>query len=347
MPSLSIIVPLYNAENTLQSLIDSIPTQKEVEILLIDDASTDKSGMLCRCLAEQNASIRCFFQSENHGVSAARNIGLAAAQGEWLLFADADDRFMPGAVEQILRYAKHMTADLLCFNCMTENRTLCPARPIRPQQFGVARRNAARLCEDLYDLKSDHFCGEMFRAVWGKLFRKTALLQSQARFDEKMPLGEDCVFLMHFLETAPRVEFADACWYVYRTVGPSAVRRCKVNLLTLQMHEYRALLLEKARLHGADWDTMVYAFLLQCANSFAANERRGGADARTIFRRTLNYLQARPMELPGSFDPARLTRTARIRARFLQFDLLPAEAAAATLTALKRCVKPHFQCKKP
>ena len=339
MLKLSIIIPVYNAAATLKSTVESIGTEEELEILLIEDASADNSAALCRKLAQNDRRIRCIFHSQNRGVSAARNDGMMQAKGKWVLFADADDRFLPGAVRQILTYADRLKADLLCFNCLFENRTLRPGQSIAPRQFCVPKHLAVQLCEDLYGLQSSRFCGEMFRAVWGKLFLREKLLQSGVLFPPDMPIGEDCIFLMRFFETAPKTEFADACWYVHCTGAPSAVRSAKPDLLTLQMHEYRALLLEKTRLHGADWDTMLYSFLLHAAESWAANERRRGAKAPAVYRRTLHYLQNRPMDVPRGFDPARLHRSERARARFLQFHFLRAEAAAATLLAWKRATK--------
>lgn len=347
MSELSIIIPVYNAETTLENTVRSIDcAEKSIEILLIDDASTDKSAALCRRLAAADERIRCLLQPKNKGVSAARNSGLAKAHGTWVLFADADDRFMPGAIKKILQYAKHLSADLLCFNCLIENRRLIPARPIVPQHFGVPRSAAVRLCEDLYGLQSKRFCGEGFRAVWGKLFRRDKLLQSGAKFPENMGIGEDAVFLMQFFESAPKTEFINACWYVYRTEAPSAVRSVKKDITAIQMPEYRALLMEKPRLYGTDWDTILYSFLLQCAESFAANEYLRGSGAAQIYRRTLDYLQSRPMYTPHSFHAERLRAPQRIRARFLQFHFFQAEAAACTLFALKRAVKQRQKRKK-
>lgn len=343
----SIILPVYNAAATLQAAVKSIgEEERALEILLIDDASADESAALCRALAEKDARIRCLFHAENQGVSAARNDGIKAAKGKWVLFADADDRFAPGAVGQILAYAERLQADLLCFNCLFENRTLRPGRAICPAQFGVPTYAAVQLCEDLFGLRSRRFCGEMFRAVWGKLFLREKLVQSGALFPPRMALGEDCVFLMRFFGSGPKIEFVNAAWYIHSTAGPSAVRCARKDLTKQQMQEYRALLLEKEKQAGADWDTAVYAFLLHAAESWARNARRQGAGLPAVYRKTLHYLQTRPMEAPHRFAPARLPPAARARARFLQHRLWPAEAAAATLLAWKRGEKPVRQRKK-
>lgn len=89
---ISIIVPVYNIEKYLQRCIESILAQKFVdfELLLIDDGSKDKSGDICDNFALKDKRIKVFHK-ENGGVSSARNLGIAKAQGEWITFIDSDD----------------------------------------------------------------------------------------------------------------------------------------------------------------------------------------------------------------------------------------------------------------
>ena len=99
MPQFSIIVPVYNGEKTIERCVRSILSQKQVqlELLLIDDGSADKTYALCRSLAEGDSRIRLFHQ-ENAGVSTARNRGLENAVGDFVTFVDADDLLAPGAL---------------------------------------------------------------------------------------------------------------------------------------------------------------------------------------------------------------------------------------------------------
>lgn len=93
IPLISIIVPVYNAEQYLPRCIDSILAQTftDFELLLIDDGSTDSSGKICVEYAGKDFRIRVFHK-ENGGVSSARNVGLDKARGEWVCFADSDDK---------------------------------------------------------------------------------------------------------------------------------------------------------------------------------------------------------------------------------------------------------------
>ena len=102
MPAISVIVPVYKAENCLSQCVDSILAQtfQDFEILLIDDGSPDQSGALCDEYAAKDSRIRVFHK-ENGGVSSARNLGLAQAAGTYIAFADSDDWMEPEELETL------------------------------------------------------------------------------------------------------------------------------------------------------------------------------------------------------------------------------------------------------
>ena len=96
MPKISIIVPVYNAEQWLERCIESIVAQTyaDWELLLVDDGSNDRSGDICDRYAASDPRIQAFHKP-NGGVSSARNLGLDHAQGEWITFVDSDDYTYP------------------------------------------------------------------------------------------------------------------------------------------------------------------------------------------------------------------------------------------------------------
>lgn len=101
----SIIIPAYNVENYLEECIESIEQQSflEYEIILIDDGSTDRTGIMCDELAEKNSNIKVIHQS-NHGQSHARNAGLEQATGKYVLFVDSDDFIVDESLKQIFLF---------------------------------------------------------------------------------------------------------------------------------------------------------------------------------------------------------------------------------------------------
>lgn len=116
MPKTSIVVPVYNVENYVEKCVKSVlsQTDQDWELLLIDDGSTDKSGAICDELAKKDSRIRVIHQ-ENRGLGGARNTGIEAASGDWLLFSDSDDWFEPDALSSAISAAESTGADMAVF----------------------------------------------------------------------------------------------------------------------------------------------------------------------------------------------------------------------------------------
>ena len=116
--AISVIVPIYNSKPYLAECIESILDQKinvPIEVLLIDDGSTDGCGEVCDKYAAREERVRVIHQ-ENQGLSAARNSGIDAAMGEFLLFVDSDDLLEPDAVRRAVDAQRQQDADLVIFN---------------------------------------------------------------------------------------------------------------------------------------------------------------------------------------------------------------------------------------
>ena len=114
MPKVSVIVPVYNAEKYLQECVDSIlrQTLADLELILVDDGSTDSSPAICDRYAEQDARVKVIRQA-NAGLSAARNRGIEVAAGEWVAFVDSDDFVDKNMFEQMYLYAKNNKYDIV------------------------------------------------------------------------------------------------------------------------------------------------------------------------------------------------------------------------------------------
>ncbi|MDO4680728.1 MAG: glycosyltransferase family 2 protein [Aerococcus sp.] len=114
---ISIIVPIYNTEKTLERAVQSLTQQtyEDIEIILVDDGSTDESGAIADQLAEQDERIRVIHQ-ENAGPSVARNNGIAAAAGDYIAFLDSDDEFETYILELFMESYHHRPMDIFIFN---------------------------------------------------------------------------------------------------------------------------------------------------------------------------------------------------------------------------------------
>lgn len=188
-PILSVIVPVYNGEKYIVRCLDSLVAQDfpDVEVICIDDGSSDASLSILRSYAERDSRIRVIAQ-ENRGVSAARNVGLDAARGEWIGFVDSDDELVPGAWETLLSSAGD--EDLICFSA--EEILLRDGRKeeVKSGYFHLPFMGTKCL-ED----------GELLKlsmTVWDKLFRGSCIRKCGLRFPEGLRF-EDNVFVLNFV----------------------------------------------------------------------------------------------------------------------------------------------------
>lgn len=117
MIDVSIIIPVYNADKYLKRCVESLTKQQEnIEILLIDDCSTDKSREIAKQLQEQNDCVKVIELEKNQGVSNARNVGIEKAKGEYIMFSDADDWYEENAISTFVKLAKQRKADFIIAN---------------------------------------------------------------------------------------------------------------------------------------------------------------------------------------------------------------------------------------
>jgi glycosyltransferase involved in cell wall biosynthesis len=121
---ISVIVPAYNVESYIEECIISILNQsyENIEVIIVNDGSTDKTGIICESLSNIDERI-CYYSQNNKGVSEARNKGLEAASGEYVMFVDGDDYIAPDCIEYLLSIVKKTNAEF-CFsiNCFTKNK---------------------------------------------------------------------------------------------------------------------------------------------------------------------------------------------------------------------------------
>ena len=113
----SVVVPVYNVSKYLADCMRSILAQNisDMEVVLIDDGSTDNSGTLCDRYAAEYSCVKAIHQ-ENAGLSAARNTGIEAAKGDFITFVDSDDMLAPGFISTALELAEHYQADFIAFS---------------------------------------------------------------------------------------------------------------------------------------------------------------------------------------------------------------------------------------
>ncbi len=176
----SIIIPVYQAKDTLRRCVLSCLNQKylnpgELEVILVDDGSTDGSGDICEQLRSTDPNERIkVIHTENHGVSHARNTGLETASGRFVAFVDADDEVRDEYIENLMKYADESTS------VVDETDSFSTTQKISGFQYienSVLNRNTH---------------------VWGKLFDRKTLMKDHLSFREDLAIGEDLLFMIDF-----------------------------------------------------------------------------------------------------------------------------------------------------
>lgn len=233
---ISVIIPCYKAAATLRRAVDSVldGAPETVEVLLIDDGSPDGTGALCDELAAADPRVRALHRP-NGGAGAARNTGLDAAAGDWVLFVDADDELLPG-LWQALPAARQPGVGLVLFG-MTRASGPVPC-PLAPGLY----RDAAALGPALEPLL---FETGYLAAPYPKLFRKTGL-----RFDESLKINEDVLFNIHFLQNSFAIYCLPGVYYKQNDgLLGSLSRRLRGDLLDAEAATRPALAELLARYH--------------------------------------------------------------------------------------------------
>ena len=196
-PLVSIIVPIYNTARYLPACLDSIITQthQNLEIILIDDGSTDHSGQIADNYAKKDSRIKVIHQ-KNQGQSAARNLGLTMVKGEYVSFLDSDDKIKPTFIEELLTPLVNSNASLSVCGMHYKRLKANTAENVYISQLRPRRKPESLKAYILYLLAID---GRMYSSV-NKLYR--AKIAAKLRFDTKLNFAEDTKFVLDYLAKA-------------------------------------------------------------------------------------------------------------------------------------------------
>ena len=209
---ITVIVPVYNAEPYLQTCLDSLTAQtyEALELILVDDGSTDGSREICEAYAQKDPRIRVLWQ-ENSGAAAARNAGLAVASGEWIGWMDADDWGDPELYEYLLDLAVYYDAELSQCGVVYEGRSsrqvLCPE---------------ASICS-ITPFQTITEWKYFTNQVYNKLYHRSLL--ETIRFEDGYLIGDDLLFNLDVLPKVERIAFGGEVKYHYRQQAESLCHR--------------------------------------------------------------------------------------------------------------------------
>lgn len=210
---ISVIIPVYNAQERLALSIESVlkQTYKEFELILVDDGSRDDSAKICDDYEKLDPRVVVIHQ-ENKRVSAARNRGLAAARGDYITFVDADDTIEPEAFEKSMEIFKEQAVDLVIlgmyFDYYQEGKLQ------KSQQRSIDRQ----ICFDVkaiqpyfFDLANQNY----LVSIWNKVIRAEIIKENKLFFEVDMSILEDFKFVLDVLEKSQSLCASPQAYYHY------------------------------------------------------------------------------------------------------------------------------------
>ena len=220
----SIIVPAYNAEKTLQDCIDSIDNQDypKKEIIIVDDGSKDATWEIANLMSKKKTNVIAVHQS-NQGVSAARNKGISLAKGEFVMFVDADDIVLPNMIKTLMKYQKLYNADLV-------KSGLCRVEKNKNVHFETCKNISFYATRT--EIFNNFFCilSSGLNSPVGKIYRLSIIKEKNIKFDEKLDLSEDLFFNLTYLESVNNALWIPEIFYKYYTYNSILTKKYREKL---------------------------------------------------------------------------------------------------------------------
>lgn len=244
MPKVSIIIPVYGVEKYLRQCLDSVvgQTLQDIEIIVVDDGSPDKSYKIYQEFAKKDDRVR-FTRKENGGVAKARNIGFSMAKGDYVIFIDSDDWMTENACELLYNEAVKTNADLVVADVYVNH------------ENGVNER--IHLFDESFVTEDQSFIREYKRAIiaypynprpyngrcicatglggpWNKLIRKSLIDENNLSFDSYVKgIYDDCLFSLEVLAHVKKMAYVQEVVYYYRLISTSLIHKYKENTLDI------------------------------------------------------------------------------------------------------------------
>jgi len=208
MEKVSVIIPVYNAEKTVESAIESVLTQSypNIELIIVDDGSTDRSGEICSSICQSDKRI-FVIHTLNHGASGARNTGLQRANGRFLMFVDADDLLLPDAIHKMVNEIGNCEMACGAFWKISDSRFKLS------DAVGYGVRDKRGLAEFVMKNLKDPSRNQLLSGCWAKLYRLQIIRAHNIQFPENQSSAEDMTFNFSYLKHCQKVLFMDTPIY--------------------------------------------------------------------------------------------------------------------------------------
>lgn len=212
-PKLSVVMPVYQAQQYLMRAVDSVLNQSrmDLELILVDDGSTDNSGKICEQCRERDGRV-IVIHTVNQGAAAARNEGIARATGEYLEFIDSDDYLDENAFLTIMEEIENSASELVVYGVVFEY-----------YDAGIKKREEIKTAGLRQVLEKEHAMNtltcelkpECLTAIWNKVIKRSIVTENNIQFHEKLGMYEDFEFLLKVLSHVSKVSLMPEAFYHY------------------------------------------------------------------------------------------------------------------------------------
>jgi len=211
----SVLIPAYNVSGIIERAIRSAAAQTfpPREILVIDDCSADNTVEVVKALTQDIPSIRLLSTPANSGPSAARNVGLRAAQGDWIALLDSDDAWKPGRLKRLLEVARATSADLVADNLVMWD-AVADAQ-FKPSYFELQEPRKQITLVDMFSADDNFDFSKASFTLMKPIFRRKFLTEHRLEYNEDMKVGEDFTFYIDSLFNGAKVILINEAYYIY------------------------------------------------------------------------------------------------------------------------------------
>lgn len=206
LKKVSVILPVYNSEKYINKTVDSIlqQTYKKFELIIINDGSTDDSGIICEKLKDKDKRIK-YISKENSGVSDTRNLALSYATGDYVTFIDSDDLYENDFLKIMVANIENYKADIV----------ICAYKSFNTKEI----KNMIK--RDILTDKKEEIIESLqptllFNQIWNKIYKKKILKDNKIIFDKELSIAEDLKFNIEYLKCCNKIFYVNKCLYKYR-----------------------------------------------------------------------------------------------------------------------------------
>ena len=325
---ISIIIPVYNVEKYLEQCLDSIinQTYKNIEVLLIDDGSTDNSANICDEYAKRDPRFIVFHQ-KNSGVSRARNLGLDNISGDYVMFVDSDDWLELNACEVLMETIIKSKSEIVVFNFYNEYEKYSEKNKLFKfdnKDNNLNRRIQAKVLAP--SLIIPNFDVQFIGYTWNKIIKSSLAKKNKFMFEKMQAIYEDGLYYYELFEYAKNIYLCNEYLYHYRILQNSAVRRYNNDFVKISDEIYKKIKsFEKKHKNDSFYKQSLYVRVI---NNFCnmlnlyvnnKNHKISFFERKKIIKNELTKQQY--IESLKNINTANLNKKLRIYHRFLKLKL--------------------------